>query len=234
MGKVVVVSGGSKGIGKAICLKFLANGYQVITCGRSLDSLEKLKELCVSEYGTEILFCTADLSKKTDVKKFIDFIKSKTPKVDVLVNNAGMYIPGDILKEEDDVFEKTMETNLYSAYYLTRGLISLVKSSEASDVFNICSTASIMPYENGGSYCISKYALYGMTKVLREELKPENVRVTAVLPGATFTSSWEGVDLPEDRFMNANDVADSIWSAHQLSRNTVVEEILIRPQLGDI
>ncbi len=234
MEKVVVVSGGSKGIGKAICLKFISNGYQVITCGRNLESLNVLNEYCLSEYGKELIFCTADVSKKEDVKKFVSFIKTKTSKVDVLVNNAGMYIPGDILKEDDDVFEKTMETNLYSAYYLTRELIALVKESSNSDVFNICSTASIMPYENGGSYCISKYALYGMTKVLREELKGDGVRVTAVLPGATFTSSWEGVDLPEDRFMKASDVADSIWSAHQLSRNTVVEEILIRPQLGDI
>ena len=234
MEKVVIVSGGSKGIGKAICLKFISDGYQVITCGRNLNYLNALNEYCVSEYGKELFFCTADVSKKEDVKKFIEFIKTKTSKVDVLINNAGMYIPGEILKEENDVFEQTMETNLYSAYYLSRGLISLVKESKEADIFNICSTASIMPYENGGSYCISKYALYGMTKVLREELKGEGIRVTAVLPGATFTSSWEGVDLPEERFMKAEDVADSIWSAHQLSRNTVVEEILIRPQLGDI
>ena len=234
MGKVVVVTGGSKGIGRAICLKFLSNGYQVITCGRSLESLKELKEQVGSDLGKKILVCAADVSKKEDVKTFIDFIQKNTKKVDVLVNNAGMYIPGQILKEDEDVFEKTLETNLYSAYYLTRGLISLVQNSEQADVFNICSTASIMPYENGGSYCISKYALYGMTKVLREELKEEGVRVTAVLPGATFTSSWDGVDLPEDRFMKSEDVADSIWSAHQLSRNTVVEEILIRPQLGDI
>jgi short-subunit dehydrogenase len=234
MEKVVVVSGGSKGIGRAICLKFISNGYQVITCARNLDSLEELNTKCKTDFGKELLFCKADVSKKKEVQVFIDFIKSKTSKVDVLINNAGMYIPGKILEEDDDVFEQTMETNLYSAYYLTRGLNALVKKSSEADIYNICSTASIMPYENGGSYCISKYALYGMTKVLREELKEENVRVTAVLPGATFTSSWEGVDLPPERFMKPEDVADSIWSAHQLSRNTVVEEILIRPQLGDI
>jgi short-subunit dehydrogenase len=81
---------------------------------------------------------------------------------------------------------------------------------------------------------MSKYALYGMTKVLREEMKTHGVRVTAVLPGATRTASWEGTDLPEERFIRPEDVADSVWSAFSASPRTVVEEVLIRPQLGDI
>jgi short-subunit dehydrogenase len=101
-------------------------------------------------------------------------------------------------------------------------------------IFTICSTASIMAYPNGGSYCISKFALYGMTKVLREEMKPHNVKVTAVLPGATFTDSWKGVDLPEERFIDSMDIAESIWATYSLSPRAVVEEILIRPQLGDL
>jgi short-subunit dehydrogenase len=101
-------------------------------------------------------------------------------------------------------------------------------------IFNLCSTASIMAYTNGGSYCISKFALYGLTKVLRAELREHDVRVTAVLPGATLTASWEGVNLPPERFMKSEDVAESIWSAYALSKHSVVEEILIRPQLGDL
>ena len=73
-----------------------------------------------------------------------------------------------------------------------------------------------------------------MTKVLREELKTDNIKVTAVLPGATFTSSWAGVDLPEERFISSKDVADLIWATYSLSDRTVVEDLLIRPQLGDI
>ncbi len=98
----------------------------------------------------------------------------------------------------------------------------------------MCSTASIIPYTNGGSYCISKFALYGMTKVLREELKEHGVRVTAVLPGATLTASWEGVDLPAERFMKPEDVAQAMFTAWSLSSQAVIEELLIRPQLGDI
>jgi short-subunit dehydrogenase len=98
----------------------------------------------------------------------------------------------------------------------------------------MCSIASIKAYPNGGSYAISKFALLGFSKVLREELKEFNVRVTAVLPGATRTASWDGVDLPEDRFMRAEDVAETVFSAYSLSERSVVEEIIIRPQLGDI
>jgi short-subunit dehydrogenase len=91
-----------------------------------------------------------------------------------------------------------------------------------------------MPYANGGSYSISKYAMLGMTKGLREEMKPYGVRVTAVLPGATYTASWEGAGLPESRFMKSEDVADAVWGCYALSGNSVVEEIVIRPQEGDI
>ena len=101
-------------------------------------------------------------------------------------------------------------------------------------IFNMCSTASIIPYVNGGSYCISKFALYGMSKVLREEMKAYGIRVTAILPGATLTPSWEEVDLPPERFIKPDDVAQAVKSAYLLSENSVVEEILIRPQLGDI
>jgi NADP-dependent 3-hydroxy acid dehydrogenase YdfG len=150
------------------------------------------------------------------------------------VNNTGVFIPGQIHSEKPGMLEKMVETNLYSAYHVSRGVIPVMMRKKSGHIFNICSTASIMPYVNGGSYCISKFALYGMTKVLREEMKPHNIRVTAVLPGATLTASWEGVDLPAERFMKSEDIADAIWGVYNLSGQSVVEEILIRPQLGDI
>ena len=229
MEKTIIVSGGSKGIGKAIIKKFVENGYRAITCSRNHDNLEQLK----SEVKNVSTF-VADLSKKEEVKAFAEFVLQETSSVDVLVNNTGVYIPGAIHKEEDGVLENQINTNLYSAYNLTRALIPSMIEKKAGDIFNICSTASIMPYVDGGSYCISKFALYGMTKVLREEMKEHDVRVTAVLPGATYTASWEGVDIPEERLMKPEDVADSIWGAHQLSKRSMVEELLIRPQLGDL
>ena len=98
----------------------------------------------------------------------------------------------------------------------------------------MCSVASIKAYPNGGSYAISKFALLGFTKCLREELKDKGVKVTAILPGATWSDSWAGVDLPQERLMPASDIADIIWGTYVLSDVAVVEELLIRPQLGDL
>lgn len=235
MKNLAVITGGTKGIGKALVKKFVLNGWDVATCSRNEKDLRELKMEMEDLYkGVHLHIFRADLSDKDQVLKFIDFVEGLEPQVGVLINNAGVFIPGAIHEEPEEVMEMMMKTNLYSAYYLTRGLIGKMKARKSGHVFNICSTASITPYVNGGSYCMSKYALYGMTKVLREEMKTHGVRVTAVLPGATRTASWEGTDLPEERFIRPEDVADSVWSAFSASPRTVVEEVLIRPQLGDI
>lgn len=234
MNKIIVVTGGTKGIGRAIIHLFADKGFDVITCSRSDADLQVLKDEIESEYP-DINFQVhrADLSDRQQIESFVSFVQTHAASVDVLVNNAGVFIPGEVHKEEEGALEQMMEANLYSAYHVTRGLLpSLINSK--GHIFNMCSVASIMPYPNGGSYSISKYALLGFTKVLREEMKEKEVRVTAILPGATYTSSWEGSDLPEERFMSGADVAHSVWGAFALSPRSVVEEILIRPQLGDI
>ena len=152
----------------------------------------------------------------------------------MLVNNAGVFLPGQVHKEKAGVLEKQIRTNLYSAYYLTQFLVKIMIKNKHGHIFNICSTASLQAYPNGGSYSISKFALLGFTKNLRVEMMPFQVKVTAVIPGATLTASWEGVELPEERFMKTSDIARSIWNAYSLSGQTVVEEILIRPIQGDI
>ena len=235
MNKTIIVTGGTKGIGRAIIFKFAAQGFNIITCARNLANLESLKlELKESFPLISTSVFQADLSQSAEVKSFSDFVKSKTKAIDVLVNNTGVFEPGDLLSEDDGKLELMMNTNLYSAYHLSRNLVPQMVSKKRGDVFNICSVASLKAYPGGGSYSISKFALYGFSQGLREELKPHGIRVTSVIPGATFTASWEGVDLPEDRFIKAEDVADAIWSAHNLSRQTVIEDLVIRPQLGDI
>jgi short-subunit dehydrogenase len=235
MNKSVVVSGGTKGIGKSIVLKFLKEGYDVYTCSRNSTNIEHLKnDEKVKEASGKLFVFKADLSVKKEVDAFAEFVLSMTSSIHVLVNNSGSYVPGEIHQEEDGVLEHMIQTNLYSAYYLTRKLVKVFIGQKQGDIFTICSTASLQAYPNGGSYCISKFALYGMNKVLREEMKPYGVRVVSVLPGATLTSSWDGVDLPESRFMKSDDVANAIYSIHQLSGNTVVEDIVLRPQLGDL
>jgi len=235
MNPLVIVTGGTKGIGKAVIEQFMEGGFNVITCSRSEPDLVSLQKEMQERFPSgQLFFKKSDLSVRQDVSDFISFINAQEGQVTVLINNTGIFIPGQVHNETEGTLEKTMETNVYSAYHLTRGVIGAMMDNKKGHIFTICSTASITAYPNGGSYCISKFALYGMTKVLREEMKPHNIKVTAVLPGATFTDSWQGTDLPEDRFIASKDVADAIWSAYCLSPRAVLEEILIRPQLGDL
>ncbi|WP_080059738.1 SDR family oxidoreductase [Spirosoma aerolatum] len=224
MNPLLVVTGGTKGIGRAIADRFITEGFDTIVCARSVEGIE----------GPGLLPVAADLSNRSGVNALLTYIQSLGRPVDVLVNNAGIFLPGEIHQEAEGTFETLMNTNVASAYHLTRGLVGDMISRRQGHIFMMCSTASITAYTNGGSYCISKFALLGMSRVLREELKPHDVKVTAILPGATLTASWQGTDLPEERFMKAEDVANSAWAAYSLSKNAVVEEILIRPQLGDI
>lgn len=233
--KLIVVTGGSKGIGKAIINKFIRHGFDVVSCARSEFGLKLLEnDMLEIRPKAQIYTLPVDLSTKEGVNTFAEFVKNIGRKVDVLVNNTGFFAPGQVHNEEEGILEKMIETNLYSAYHLTRSLVKNMMENQDGYIFNICSTASIMPYVNGGSYCISKHALYGMTKVLREEMKIHNVRVTAILPGPTLTASWDGVNLPPDRFIKSEDVAEAIFGAYSLSKQSVIEEILIRPQLGDL
>jgi short-subunit dehydrogenase len=107
-------------------------------------------------------------------------------------------------------------------------------AQKTGHIFNICSIASQQAYANGGSYSISKFALLGFGKNLREELKPYNIKVTNVLPGAAYTDSWAASGIDENRLMAAADVANMVVAAAKLSPRACVEELVLRPQLGDL
>lgn len=234
MNKLIVITGGTKGLGRAIAEKFASDGFDVVISARNQSDLDLMKRDVEKKFGVSVFVQSVDMAKREAVANFSAFILSLKRKVDVLVNNAGYFVPGEICEEKEGTLESMIEANLYSAYYMTRGVVKSMKESRGSHIFNMCSIASIKAYPNGGSYAISKFALLGLSKCLREELKPHAIRVTAVMPGATKTASWEGTDLPDERFMSAEDVAESIFAAYSLSPRSVVEEILIRPQLGDI
>jgi short-subunit dehydrogenase len=234
MSKSILVTGGTKGIGKAIILKFAGLGFDIYTCARSQQDLDNLKIELNQKFGEINVFVhQADLSVKEQTKVFAAEVK-KHCIPDILINNTGIFIPGAIHREPEENFELTLYTNLFSAYYLTRAFTDEFISRKDGHIFTIGSIAGLTAYANGGSYAISKWAMLGFTKCLRQELMPYGIRVTSVLPGATLTSSWEGVDLPDDRFIKASDVAETVWSVYNLSPQSVVEEIVIRPQLGDI
>ncbi len=211
MNTLLVVSGGTLGIGKAIVEKFAEEGFDIIICARNQITLNSLQAELNSQFPSiKIDTLPVDLSRRDEVQKFIEFVKDFNKPVDVLVNNAGVYLPGNSFEEPEEQLETLINTNLYGPYHLTRGLIKDMIDRKSGYIFNICSIASIMAYKNSGSYTISKFALLGFTKSLRDEMKPFNIRVTAVIPGAVLTSSWDGMDIPAERFINPQDVANSM------------------------
>lgn len=236
----VIITGASKGMGKAIAEKFAQNNHHLILCARNEVQLYKaMEELLLKYPDTIIKAVPADLSDTSGVKAFGTWAEqqaSKMPggKVDILVNNAGQFLPGSIHNEEEGLLEKMIAVNLYSAYHLTRLLLPRMIQSKSGHIFNICSIASLKAYNNGGAYSISKFALLGFSKNLREEMKPHGIKVTAVMPGAVYTDSWKGSDISPQRIMESEDIAALIFTATQLSPQAVIEEIIIRPQLGDL
>lgn len=229
----VLITGGTRGIGRALVQKFASAGFDVATCGRNERLLTEV-EAEIRSYGVNAVVQQCDVRSRAELEQFVNNSMEALGGIDVVINNAGVFIPGRIQDEDDETFSLMMETNLNATYHVCKLTIPYLKKSGKPHLFNICSTASITPYINGGTYCISKYAQYGLTKVLREELKEDGVKVTAILPGATYTSSWEGTELPESRFMNPASVADIVFQAYQLPKEAVIEEILARPMQGDI
>jgi len=232
--KIAVITGASRGIGESIAIAFAANGFDLILTARNAALLTEVSNRIESQYSIRVWCFAADLSNQDGCSSFVDKVNKMNLEIDVLVNNAGVFLPGTLMDEPAGQMEMQMQTNFFSAYYVTRGLWSRLKKQARSHVFNICSIASILAYEAGGGYAVTKHALLGFSKSLRREGIRLGIRVSAVLPGATLTDSWTGVDLPESRFMRADDVARCILTAWDINETTVMEEIIIRPIEGDI
>lgn len=230
-----VITGASKGIGKAVAVKLAMEGFNVALCARNSAALEETAAYIRQQRpGAQVLAIPVDMGDKQQVLGFAEKINAAFPAVDILVNNAGIFVPGALHQEPDGLLENLMAVNVYSAYHLTRQLLPAMISRRKGHIFNLCSTASYKAYPNGGAYSITKFALLGFSRNLREELKQHHVKVTAISPGPTLTASWEGFEAPPDRMMKPEDIANIVWASYTLAAQTVVEEILLRPVLGDI
>ncbi len=233
--KTAVITGATQGIGKAIAEKLLAEGFSVAICARTEADLDSLKELWSALYpDAEILAIVADFSREIDVTIFAEKIKPDFPVIDVLVNNTGILLTGSLATEPEGQLEQLMQVNLFSAYHLTRALLPAMIDQQKGHIFNICSISSLKAYPDYGAYGITKYALLGFSENLREELKGDNIKVTAICPGATWSRSWDGSGISPTRIMQSEDVATILWAAYNLSANANVETIVLRPQHGDL
>ncbi|HMU45629.1 MAG TPA: SDR family oxidoreductase [Chitinophagaceae bacterium] len=233
----IVITGASKGMGKAIAIEFANDkqGHTFFLCARNNEELERTgKELQGRFPRTNVYTKRCDVANPAELREFVAWIHSLTDRIDVLINNAGIFMPGSVHSEGEGVLQKMIDVNLYGAYHLTRLLLPGMMEAKSGHIFNMCSIAALHAYKNGGAYSISKFAIYGFSKNLREEMKEYGVKVTAVLPGAVMTDSWKDFDNANNRIMEATDIAKLVYTTAMLSPQACVEDIIIRPQLGDL
>ncbi len=230
-----VVTGGSQGIGQAIAEKLLEQGCSVAITARNEQKMRVLQADWQVRYPNQkVIVYATDLGKSENCAAFATHVTAQFPHINILVNNAGTFLPGNITEEPEGRLEQLMNTNLYSAYYVTRFLMAVVKKADSGHIFNMCSVASLKAYPNGGSYSISKYALLGFSDNLREELRSDRIKVTSICPGATYSPSWEGSGVDPKRIMETKDIADILWSCYSLGYQANVEQIVMRPVAGDL
>ncbi|MFI5452321.1 SDR family oxidoreductase [Pedobacter sp. UC225_61] len=223
-----IITGATKGIGKAIALKLAQEGYNLAICARTETDLLAFKNE-LAHYNVKIIAIKADVSNKEEVYNFCTEVKNVYSKIDVLVNNAGIFMPGNLLEEEDKNFEYQSKINLNTPYYLSKYFGKIMRDQQSGHIFNICSIASTEIIDNAGSYSVTKAAILSLNNVLRKELSAYNVKVTAILPGSTFTASWEGTSLNPDKFVQPEDIANSLYSILNLSSGVNVDEIILKP-----
>ncbi len=230
----VLVTGASQGIGRAASVAFAGlEGARLALVSRNETLLRETLATC-REAGAEADYFLCDVTDESAVSHTAESVRSRWGTPDVLVNNAGLFEPGSVAEMTVDVFRQQVEANLTSAFVVTQAFLGDMIERGSGHVFYMCSVASVKAYPGGAAYCAAKHGLLGLARVVRAETRESGLRVTAVMPGATYTRSWESSDLPEERFMPAEDVATAMVEIYGLSGRSVVEEILLRPQLGDV
>lgn len=230
-----IVTGATKGIGRALVLHLAANNYNVALCARNADEVQKIvTELSDSFPSLRFYGRATDLESKTEVSAFADFALNRLGNVDLLINNAGLFMPSGLMEEAPDALERQMQVNVHTPHYLSKFFAAKMISAKKGHIINICSIASVKLLTGSASYSVSKAALLSLTRILRDELLPSGIRVTAVLPGATLTDSWAGTTLPSDRFVHPDDVAKAVLTSIQMSAGANVDEVVIRPLMGEI
>jgi short-subunit dehydrogenase len=223
-----VITGATRGVGRASAFMLAQEGYDLALSSRNISDLEQLKLELESKFGNYVFIQQADLSIKEEAINFSENIIEKFNKIDVLINNIGKYNISKLTDSDSDL-ELMINTNLNSAYYISKNIAVNMGNNNSGHIFNICSVLSLSPRVEAATYTISKHALKGFNDVLREEMREHNVKVTAIYPGSINTSSWEGIIAPKEKFVQPDDIAKTIKTCLAISKNANIEEIVINP-----
>jgi NAD(P)-dependent dehydrogenase (short-subunit alcohol dehydrogenase family) len=241
---VILITGASQGIGAAIAKTFAreVRGCRLALVARSEKNLRSVARACEKSNpasgrrpgAVEAGVFPCDVSDEAAVAAMAVAVRKKFGRVDVLINNAGQFFGAPFFDTPVKKFDEMYAANLRSAFLVSRAFAPAMARRGRGDIFLMGSIASIKALPGMAAYGAAKSGLLGLARVMREELKTKGVRVVAVLPGATWSPSWAGSGLSAERLMPAEDVARAFLDLYRMSRRTVVEEIVLRPQLGDV
>ncbi len=232
---VILITGASQGIGAAIAKVFAREvpGVRLALVARHAGHLAKVAAAC-AKLGAKTEPFRCDVSDEPSVAAMAAAVTQRFGTPDVLINNAGKFAPASFLTMSTADFDLMIAANLRSVFLVARAFAPAMAMRGRGDIFNMSSVAGQHAYPGGAGYCAAKFGVTGLSKVMRAELRDKGVRVCTVYPGATHSPAWAGSGVKPERMMPAEDVARMFLDVWRLSRRTVVEEIVLRPQLGDV
>jgi len=237
--KVCLVTGGTRGIGRAIAEMLLAEGAMVVVCGRWPDSVTRAVAEMDARWPSKVKGKAADVSEHEDVHALFEFVDRETGGLDVLVNNAGVGIFAKASQIKLDEWHKMIQTNLSGAFYCSREALSRFASRGAGYIVNISSLAGKNAFAGGAAYNASKFGLNGFSEALLIDTRYDNVRVSTVMPGSVATEFGRGAAggdagtasfaQEEDWKVHPEDVAGVVRMLLQMPERTIVSQVEIRP-----
>ena len=232
---VVLITGASQGIGAALARVFAREvpGVRLALVARGEKKLRAVAAECEKLGATAEVF-PCDVADEAAVAALAAAVTQRFGAVDVLINNAGKFAGAPFTEMTVADFDGLIAANLRSVFLVARAFVPGMVTRGRGDVFNMSSIAGRGAYPGGAGYSAAKFGVSGLSKVMRAELRDKGVRVCCVYPGATWSPSWAGSGVAAERIMPAEDVARAFLDVWRLSRRTVVEEIVLRPQLGDL
>lgn len=228
--KVAVVTGATKGIGKAISIGLAKLGYQLVLIGRDKIDLEKVVAEIIIKSNIIPLTFQLDITDSVKVKKTIQEIINETGRIDVLVNNAGLFIDGSLSLPEED-FIKMLETNLTAQFVVLQEIVPIMKKQKSGAIFNVASRAGKIGFVGNGGYNASKFGLVGLSESLYRELSLLGIKVTALCPGWVNTEMAfkAGTTLKEEQMIQPEDIFETIKWLLNLSHGACVKEVILEP-----
>jgi NADP-dependent 3-hydroxy acid dehydrogenase YdfG len=231
--QVAIVTGASRGVGKATALALAQAGTKVVLASRTKQDLEAVADL-IRTKGGEALAIPTDVTQADDVERLIHQTLETYHQIDILVNNAGIGIFGQVVDLKEADWRKVIDSNLTSVYLCSKYALQSMLERQSGQIVNVLSIAAKVPFKASSAYCAAKAGVFAFTKVLSEEVRDQNIRVTAVSPGSIHTSFWDGIEgHPDfDLMLKPEHVAETILFVATHPPGMVLEEIIVTPPLG--